>query len=62
MGVKVKFDKTLALILCILGVSGVVYGIAKEEDVLFVVGLFLVVGGYFIIRRKLKSNAKRQNL
>ena len=57
----IKFEKTIAIIICILGVSGVAYGMAEENDVLFIVGLFFVAGGYLIIRRKLKGNAQRQN-
>jgi len=57
----IKFEKTIAIIICILGVSSVAYGMAEENDILFIVGLFFVAGGYLIIRRKLKGNAQRQN-
>ena len=42
--------------LCILGVSGVAVGMAVDNDILFIAGLVLVVGGYLIIRGKLKAN------
>ncbi len=54
-----KFEKPLAIISCILGVAAVAYGMIWEVDVLFMIGLFFIAGGYFIIRRKLKSNARR---
>lgn len=56
----IKSEKNIAATSCVLGVSSVVYGMVKGNDVLFVVGLVLVVGGYLIIRRKLKHNGKRQ--
>lgn len=58
---KMKFEKSLAIISCILGVAAVAYGMTREVDVLFIIGLFLVAGGYLIIRRKLKNDAERQN-
>jgi len=56
-----KFEKPLAIISCILGVAAVAYGMAREKDILFIIGLFLVAGGYLMIRRKLKNHAERQN-
>ncbi len=58
---KMKYEKVISLSSAILGVSGVAYGMVAENDVLFVVGLVFVVGGYLIIRRRLKADAKRQN-
>ena len=51
-----KHDKKIAAITCILGVSGVAVGMAVDNDILFIAGLVLVVGGYLIIRGKLKAN------
>ena len=58
---KIKFQKTILIITCTLGVSGIAYGMAAENDVVFIAGLFWVVGGYLIIRHQLKGNAQRQN-
>jgi LPXTG-motif cell wall-anchored protein len=58
---KMKFEKPLAIISCILGVAAVLYGMAGEEDILFIIGLLLIAGGYLIIRRRLKNHAERQN-
>jgi len=38
----------------------VAYGMSRGHNVFFFVGLLFIVGGYLIIRRKLKGNAKRQ--
>jgi len=56
----IKFEKTIAIIICILGVSSVAYGMSRDNNVVFVVGLLFIVGGYLMIRRKLKDDAKRQ--
>ena len=51
-----KHEKKIAASTCILGVSGVAAGMAGDNDILFIAGLVLVVGGYLIIRGKLKAN------
>jgi LPXTG-motif cell wall-anchored protein len=56
----IKFEKTIAVIICILGVSSVAYGMSEDNNVVFVVGLLFIVGGYLMIRRKLKGDGKRQ--
>ncbi len=57
---EIKSEKNIAIVICVLGVLCVVYGMVKGNDILFMVGLVFVVGGYLMIRRKLKGNAKRQ--
>lgn len=57
---ELRNEKSIAMLVCILGVSSVVYGMAEDNDLFFLAGLVFVVGGYLIIRRKLKSNAKRR--
>lgn len=56
----IKFEKMIAVIICILGVSSVAYGMSEDNNVVFVAGLLFIVGGYLMIRRKLKGDAKRQ--
>ncbi len=43
---------------CVLGVSGVAYGMAEQNDPVFIAGLFFVIAGYLLIRRKLKERIK----
>ncbi len=57
---KTKRDKTIATLCCILGVSGVVYGMNSGNNVMFIAGLFFVAGGYLMIRRKLKGDVQRK--
>ena len=56
----IKSEKNIAIVSCILGVLSVIYGMIKGNDVLFMVGLVFVVGGYLMIRHKLKGHAKRE--
>ena len=54
-------DKFLSIFLCIIGVSVISYGMIKDNDVIFLIGLVFVIGAYLLIRRKLKESMKRQN-
>ena len=55
---KIKGEKTIATVICIMGVVGVAYGVGRDNNAVFIVGLLFVVGGYLMIRRKLKGNGK----
>ena len=57
---KTKKDKIIATLSCILGVSGVAYGMNSANNPVFIAGLFFVVGGYLMLRRKLKGNVQRK--
>ena len=48
-------DKALVLVLCFLGVLAVGYGIVDKNHPVFVAGLVLVIAGYLMIRKKLKT-------
>lgn len=52
---KIMMEKLIAALVCLAGVVGVCYGMIKPNNVVFVLGLILVIIGYLIIRRKLKS-------
>lgn len=54
-----NIEKALVVILCILGISGVAYGMIEKNHPIFILGLCFVVGGYLLIRRKLKRQAGR---
>jgi hypothetical protein len=40
---------------CFAGVSAVAYGMAEENNTIFVIGILIVIGSYLVIRRKLKA-------
>jgi hypothetical protein len=48
--------KTLVPVLCAAGLLGVAYGMARENNPVFLVGLLFVVAGYLLIRRGLKAS------
>ena len=48
-------EKLLLAGACLAGVSAVAYGMARKNDVVFVIGILIVIGSYLIIRRKLKA-------
>lgn len=48
-------EKVLLAGACLAGVSAVAYGMARKNDVVFVIGILMVIGSYLVIRRKLKA-------
>jgi len=48
-------EKLLLAGACFAGVSSVVYGMARKNDIVFVIGILIVLGSYLAIRRKLKA-------
>lgn len=55
---KPKTEKALIATACVLGISGVAYGMAEKNDPIFIVGLLFVIAGYLLIRRKLKGSGQ----
>jgi len=59
MALKVRsyiFEKKSTIVLiCLVGVSGVAYGMLKDNDLIFIVGVLFVIGGYVLIRRKIRA-------
>ena len=48
-------EKSFVAFLCVAGVFGVSYGMIRDHDLVFVMGLLFVIGGYLLIRRRLKQ-------
>jgi hypothetical protein len=49
-------EKVLLIFACATGLSAVFYGMAKDNDVVFIIGLLLVIGAYLVIRKRLKAS------
>ena len=49
-------EKVLLVLACAAGLSAVFYGMAKDNDVVFIIGLLLVIGAYWVIRKRLKAS------
>ncbi|MBK5100619.1 MAG: hypothetical protein JJE15_06445 [Desulfobacteraceae bacterium] len=56
---KWKNEKLLLACVCIVGIIAVAYGMSKENDLIFILGLLFIIPGYLLIRRKLKANRKK---
>ena len=54
-------EKALIIVLCAIGILTVSYGMFKDNDAVFIIGLLFVIGGYLLIRRKLKESIKRRS-
>ena len=56
-GVRIRYkEKILITLLCSLGILALGYGMAQENNPVFIVGLLFVIAGYLLIRRRLKPS------
>ena len=53
-----KREKWIIAVICALGILSVGYGMTRDQDIIFIIGLFFVVVGYLLLRRKLKETAR----
>ena len=51
-------QKALILIICTIGIVAVSYGMAEDNNVIFVLGIVFVIGGYLLIRRRIKEHIR----
>jgi len=49
-------EKLFIILLCVIGISAVAYGMIKDNNPIFIIGLLFVIGGYLLIRKKLKES------
>ena len=57
-----KKEKALILLCCAVGISAVSYGMVKENNVAFILGLIFVIAGYLLIRKKLKASIRDKEI
>ena len=50
--------KLITLSLCVFGIMAVAYGMHRDLNAVFIVGLLLVIAGYILIRSKLKESIR----
>jgi LPXTG-motif cell wall-anchored protein len=53
--------KVHILIICAVGIIAVSYGVAKDDNVVFVIGIALVIAGYLLIRRRIKKHIRERS-
>jgi len=56
VGFYVFEKKSAKIVTCVIGISAVAYGVLKDNDPIFILGIVFVAGGYLLIRRKLKHS------
>ena len=54
-----KHEKPIIVLLCVIGVTCVVYGMGRENNTVFILGLLFVIAAYLLIRRKLKGSMRK---
>ena len=54
-----KHEKSIIVFLCAIGISCIVYGMGKEDNTVFIVGLLFIIAGYLLIRRKMKESLQK---
>ncbi len=54
-------EKALIVCLCVFGLLAVSYGMFQENDMVFIIGVLFVIGGYLLIRRKLKESIRKRS-
>ena len=53
-------EKALTFLLCMAGIGGVAYGMVNDNNVIFIIGLLFVIGGYLLIRRSIKDSIRNK--
>ena len=54
-------EKAIIICLCVFGVLAISYGMIKENNAVFILGLLFVIGGYLLVRRKLKESIRKRS-
>jgi len=45
-------EKAFIVTACLIGIATVFYGIINENNIVFIVGIIFIIGGYLRIRKK----------
>jgi uncharacterized membrane protein YjjP (DUF1212 family) len=51
-------NKALVIIICMVGIVAVSYGMVRDNDFVFIIGIMLIIGGYLLIRRRIKAHIR----
>ena len=54
-------NKILLILLCMIGIAAVSYGMLKDNDLIFIIGLFLIFGGYLLFRKRIKESIREKS-
>ncbi len=50
--------KNSVIVIGVIGAGAVFYGILKDHSLIFIIGLILVLGGYLLMRRRIKESIR----
>jgi len=50
--------KTPTIVICMIGIVAVAYGMLRDNNLIFIIGMLFVIGGYLLIRRKIKESIR----
>ena len=53
-------NKNLAVLMGLIGVGGISYGMLRDNDPIFIIGLFLIAGGYLLLRKRIKESNRKK--
>jgi uncharacterized membrane protein YjjP (DUF1212 family) len=48
--------KPFVIIICAIGILAVSYGMLAKNNLVFIIGIVCIIGGYLLVRRRLKHN------
>ena len=51
-------EKFITVLICVFGISAVCYGMLRDNNLIFIIGILFIIGGYLLIRRKLKASTR----
>ena len=53
-------ERGLTVFLCLVGVLCVSYGMMNPNNVIFIIGIMCIIGGYILIRKNLKASIEEK--
>ena len=53
-------EKVFVVTACLIGIAGIFYGINNKNNLVFIVGIIFVIGGYLWIRKKMKESISKR--
>jgi inner membrane protein involved in colicin E2 resistance len=53
--------KISIIIICLIGLSGVCYGMLNNNDIVFIAGILIITAGYIMIRKRLKDKTGKKD-
>jgi len=52
-------NTTVISVICVIGTAAALYGMLSNNDLIFIVGLVFVIGGYLLLRTRIKDYVRK---